>query len=99
MKATTNLIKFYCNQVEDKSLIGKKCIATQEYLQNAIKQGCKSHADIMSGELVIIQTQKNYRGQLAVRVQNEKIKNMHPGYGDLINSMIIDLDKIELLNE
>lgn len=97
MKATTELIKHFCNQQEDKSLVGRKCRVTQKYIQDAINKGCKAHADLIEGELTIVFTQVNWKGDLAVRVQNDKIKNMHPGCGDFLNSFIMSMDEIELI--
>lgn len=99
MKATTNLIKFFCDMETDKSLVGRKCKIKPEVLKKYKADGCKEHAKLCSGILTIIATQKNYQGNLAVRVQNEKIKNIHPGCGDLLNSFIKDLDEIILIEE
>lgn len=97
MKATTELIKLFVNQETDNSLVGRKCRLKPELLEKYRQDGCEEHANLCSGELTIIATQKDYKGDLAVRIQNDKIKNIHPGAGDFLNSFIKGLDEIVLL--
>ena len=66
-------------------------------MEEGLKGDCKPHFELCTGELTIIATQLNWRGELAVRIQNDKIKNIHPGAGDFLNSFIKSPDEIELL--
>lgn len=98
MKSTENLIKAFCQcETNHKELIGRKCIIKRELMEEGLKGNCKPHFELCAGELTIVETQLNWKGQLAVRVQNEKIKNLHPGAGDFLNSFIKAVDEIELI--
>lgn len=94
---TEQLIQTFVDMEDNNDLVGKKCIIKPEVLEQYIKDGCKPHADLCSGELTIIATQKGFAGQFMVRVQNDKIKNMHSGYGDFLNSFPKTLDEVKIL--
>jgi hypothetical protein len=98
-KATTAVIQILVNQETDNSLVGKKCRIKPDVLEQYRANGCEPHADLCSGVLNIIATQKGWRGQTLVRVQNEKIKNLHSDCGDLLNSFPKELDEIELIED
>jgi hypothetical protein len=92
-----SLIQVLVDAEQNNTLVGKSCIIKPEVLEKYRADGCEPHADLCTGILTIIATQKGYGGKLIVRVQNDRIKKLHTGYGDLLNSFPKSLDEIELL--
>ena len=100
MKQTESLISYFCEGEKSfKHLIGKKCVIKPHIMEEGLKSMCKTHWELCQGELTIVATQLNYRGDVAVRVQNDKIKSLHTDGGVLLNSFIKDLDEIDLIGE